>query len=206
MFSCTKLGPFLSWLFRLLGLLQKWLYLPACDFEPELLFQTGFLGTTITRRCDTCSAALSGTDDSFSEKSSWEEFAARPEIGSLIMNYGGATPDQSTASVVPNPDDPSNNAVLRFLVFESNIQQGLEKGRVQLDFGGSQGNQCMREIYHTVRLKFHPDMAYMKEDLTAEPGGIYFMMFGEFWNNADWTGGRNPFRVSLYLIKQNGEI
>ncbi|NOQ72911.1 MAG: hypothetical protein GQ574_12960 [Crocinitomix sp.] len=164
-----------------------------CTDNEELLFQTGFNGTSIVDG-EYSNAFLSGTDPDFDEVNSWEEFQNNSKIGSAEISYEEGSNAQRSALIVADLED-AGNSVIKFNIIEPHIKEGNhEKGRVQLNVNN---NQCIREIYQTVRLKLHPDLAQLKE--WEEP--FYWFSIFEFWNNADWTKEKFPFRITVNLNK-----
>jgi hypothetical protein len=162
----------------------------------ELLFQTSFTNTIITDG-EYKNANFSGTDPAFSEKSDWDSFKAHDNIGYVEIGYEDGENNQRLASVVDDPDS-TGNSVLKFQLMEASIKEGSDyKGRVQLSV---HDNKCIKELYQTVKLKFHPDMAYFQERADR----LYWFTLFEFWNNGAWTKEKYPFRVSVNLYKDEG--
>ncbi len=162
----------------------------------ELLFQTGFEGTTITSG-DYENDNLSGTDPNYSTASSWADFKANLKIGFVEISYEDGDDHQRKASIVDDPDSVGNN-VLKFQIFEPHIKEGSNyKGRIQL---AVHDNNCIKEIYQTVKLKLHPDLIQFQNRADR----LYWFTLFEFWNNGAWTKERYPFRVSVNLFKEEG--
>ena len=164
-----------------------------CSLQEEMLFQTNFEGTLITNEGN--SARLSGTDLSLDSLSDWAALEAHPNIGSVNIYYEDGDLTQRFADITTDPENP-NNKVLHFKISEPHIDAGggKEKGRVQLNLSD---NQCIKEYYQTVKLYLHPDMAYLKQWQEE----ITWLSLFEFWNNANWTGEKHPFRVTVNLVK-----
>lgn len=164
-----------------------------CTYSEELLFQTGFNETSIVDG-EYDDAILSGTDPDLEESNDWGGFENQANVGTAKISYEDGDNSQRLASIVDDPDSPGN-AVLKFNIKEPHIKEGNhKKGRVQLNVNN---NQCIREIYQTVRVKFHSDMSILKE--WEEP--VHWLSVFEFWNNADWTKEKYPFRVTVNLNK-----
>lgn len=165
----------------------------ACSYDEELLFQTGFNGTTLTNG-EYQNAEFSGTDVDLSDHASWENFIEHEDIGYVEIGYEDGNDAQRKAQITTDPDSAANQ-VLSFSIAEPHIKEASHyKGRVQLSVNE---NKCVREIYQTVRLKLHPDMAYLKEWDERMPWLTLF----EFWNNATWSKEKNIFRVTVNLFK-----
>lgn len=164
-----------------------------CTYEEALLFQTGFENTTITND-EHSNAQLSGADTDLDSPNDWDGFAAHGNIGRVELNYEDGDDEQRFADIVTDPDNETNK-VMRFAIREPHIKEGSkDKGRVQLEVAQ---NQCLKEVYQTVRLRFHPDMAYLMQ----WDERVYWLSIFEFWNNADWTREKFPFRVTVNLFK-----
>lgn len=164
-----------------------------CNNDEEQLFQTHF-NETILSNGDYSNALFSGTDPDFSTLNSWEDFENHEKVGKVEINYEDGEDEQRLATIVTDPDS-TGNSVLKFQIMEPHIKEGsLDKGRVQLDVNN---NQCIREIYQTVRLKLHPDMAH----LLNWDERISWLTIFEFWNNADWTKEKYPYRLTVNLFK-----
>lgn len=162
----------------------------------ELLFQTGFEGTTITSG-DYENDNFSGTDPNFASSSSWSDFIAHSKIGFVEIGYEDGEDSQRKASIIADPDS-ALNSVLQYQIFEPHIKEGSnKKGRIQL---AVHDNNCIKEIYQTVKLKLHPDLIHFQN--RAER--LYWFTLFEFWNNGAWTKEKFPFRVSVNLFKEEG--
>jgi hypothetical protein len=169
--------------------------LECSEQTEELLFQSGFEGTTLTKG-EYFDAYFSGMDANYTEKSSWEEFEEHDNIGFAKIGYEDGSDDQRLASIVEDPDS-AGNEVLKFQIMEPHIKEGSKKkGRVQLNVSQ---NNCIKEIYQTIKLKLHPDLAHLKN---WQERFSWFSLF-EFWNNADWTREKYPFRVTVNLFKED---
>lgn len=163
----------------------------------ELLFQTGFDGTTITSG-NYENDNLSGTDLNFSSFSSWSDFKDHSKIGFVEIGYEDGDDHQRKASIVTDPDS-AGNSVLKYQIFEPHIKEGSNnKGRIQL---AVHDNNCIKEIYQTVKLKLHPDLVQFQN----REDRLYWFTLFEFWNNGAWTKEKYPFRVSVNLFKEEGK-
>lgn len=159
----------------------------------ELLFQTGFKNTILTND-DYSKVNLSGNDSDIDSLSAWDVFQSHEKIGKIQISYEDGNDDQRIAKIIEDPDQPGND-VLYFEIKEPHIKAGGDhKGRVQLNL---YDNQCIKEIYTRVKLKLHPDMAHLLEYEER----LTWMSLFEFWNNADWTKEKYPFRVTVNLFK-----
>ena len=55
---------------------------------------------------------------------------------------------------------------------------------------------CLSEMFQSMRVYFPSESI---DALSQYPDSIRGLSFFEAWNNASWTGERNPFRVILGL-------
>lgn len=164
-----------------------------CTYDEELLFQTGFNNTTLNNG-EYKNAVFSGTDLSLSEKNSWENFVENPSVGFVEIGYEDGEDNQRIAKIETDPDDATNQ-IMSYQILEPHIKEGSHyKGRVQLSVNN---NQCIKEIYQTVKLKLHPDM----EHLTQWSERMPWLTVFEFWNNATWSNEKRTFRVTVNLFK-----
>ena len=168
-----------------------------CGSQIEaLVFQTGFENTTLTNGAY-FNADFDGVDPNFAEKSDWNAFKAHDKIGYVEIGYEDGNDEQRKASIVDDPDSVGNK-VLKYQIFEPHIKVGTNhKGRIQLSV---HENKCIKELYQKVKLKLHPDMAFLK----ARNQKLYWFTLFEFWNNGAWTKEKYPFRVSVNLFKEEG--
>lgn len=170
--------------------------LDCSDQSSELIFQTGFSGTTMENGAYK-NVNFSGTDLSFTEKSGWDGFKSHANIGNVEIGYEDGEDYQRLASIVDDPDLVGNK-VLKYQLMEPHIKEGSKhKGRVQLSI---HNNKCIKEIYQKVKLKLHPDLAYFQQRSNEL---AWFTLF-EFWNNGAWTKEKYPFRVTVNLFKEEG--
>lgn len=164
---------------------------PSYGDAEELLFNTGFAGTTVERRSDV-SDRLTGVDPDFASLSAWEGLSAHPAIGSFWINYEAGTTAQRYAMIADDPDPAvDGNPVLMFKIISPHIVEGdHQKGRVNayLEDLTDMGN-----LSQSVRLFLHPDMAALK-DWSAT---VNWLTLFEFWST-------DYFRISVSLYKPAG--
>ncbi|UKN02336.1 hypothetical protein K6119_02225 [Paracrocinitomix mangrovi] len=168
-----------------------------CGTQTEqMVFQTGFDGTVLNNGAYS-NVEISGIDTNLTTNSYWDDFQNHPNIGYVEIGYEDGDDSQRKASIVDDPDNPGNE-VLKFQLMQAHIKEGSNyKGRVQLSV---HNNNCIKELYQTVKLKLHPDMAYIKD----MPEKFYWFTLFEFWNNGAWTKEKFPFRISVNLFKEEG--
>jgi hypothetical protein len=162
----------------------------------ELLFQTGFNNTVLTNG-DYKNVDFSGTDPDYLVKNDWDIYKAHSKIGFVEIGYEDGDDSQRKASIVDDMDSIENK-VLKYQIFEPHVKEGSDlKGRIQLSV---HDNNCIKELYQTVKLKLHPDLAYYEQ--RSDP--LFWFTLFEFWNNGAWTKEKFPFRVSVNLNKKEG--
>lgn len=121
-------------------------------------------------------------------------------FGSANIQFQGGSPQDRGAEIVVDPVNKKNK-VLAFWLAKPNVldSKGVpEKGRVQMNVAG---NKNIQHVKMSVRLFLHPDF----EDLSKYPERISWLAISEWWNNADWTGEKFPFRIGVRLYKDAGE-
>ncbi|HCB62585.1 MAG TPA: hypothetical protein DHV29_09470 [Bacteroidales bacterium] len=164
-----------------------------CNDAEQLVFQTGFNGTEISERT-TYTDGFAGNDTL--ALSDWSAFANNENIGEVYINYEDGGNSQRKATIEADPDD-SSNPVLCFTINEPHIREGgHKKGRVNTLLTG---NKCFRELYQTIRLKLHSDLAVLKQ---WDEKFDWLTLF-ECWNNSDLHHESKRFRISVGLIKPN---
>jgi len=162
----------------------------------EQIFQTGFKNTVLTNG-EYENVDFSGTDPDYIGNNDWSTFISHSKIGFVEIGYEDGDDSQRKASIVDDPDS-TGNEVLKFQIFEPHVKEGSNrKGRVQL---AVHDNNCIKEIYQTVKLKLHPDLAYYED----RSDRLFWFTLFEFWNNGAWTKEKYPFRVSVNLNKEDG--
>ena len=164
-----------------------------CDDIEELILSTDFSNCEVyefTKKSD----KIHSTDTTSNNSSVWDELQSHHSIGDFHISYEDGTRDQRYAEICKDPMNAEND-VLKFKIIEPPIREGThKKGRVQANF---HDNQCIKEYYQTVRLYLHPDIEFLKQWEEQ----VHWLSLFEFWNNANWTRERNPFRVTVNLIK-----
>jgi hypothetical protein len=162
-----------------------------CSSAEELIFQTDFEGTQIIER--------SSNIDEFSSNDAttlgnWENFKNHENVGDIWINYEDGDDSQRIASIEPDSEDTSNS-VLCFTIIEPHIKEGDHmKGRVNTVMSG---NKCFKEIFQTISVKLHNDMASIE---TWDETFDWLTLF-EFWNNSALHNESKRFRISVGLVK-----
>jgi len=161
-----------------------------CDEIEEQIFSTDFSNTEVYE-IDKSRDRIRMKDTT---QNDWDVLLSHNCVGDFHISYEDGTRDQRYAEICADPTN-SENDVLKFKIIEPHINEGThKKGRVQLNLND---NKCIKEFYQTVRLYLHPDMEYLKQ----WDEKVHWLSFFEFWNNANFAGERNPFRISVSLFK-----
>jgi hypothetical protein len=164
-----------------------------CSDSVELIFHTGFNNATISPTSSSMDS-ITGVDTAFDSANDWDKLEDHENIGKVRINYEAGTKLQRYAIITNDPIDSSNN-VLMFKIIEPHIVEGNKmKGRVNAYLFE---NNCLREIYQTVRIYFHPDMEYLKQ---WDEKFSWLTIF-EFWNKDD--NRMNWFRVTVGVTKES---
>ena len=179
----------------------------------QILFNTGFEGST--RLEASIGPYFHGAPDQYEDffgidptvpaPNNWEQIKKHPVLGSLRLYHEGGDESQRYAKIVPD-EAASGNHVLRFWIGEPNVLiQGPEgvqpKARIQAELYYNEG---LRDIYQSVRVRFHPTIALLKDF----PDAFNWFTLAEFWNKPFWSENDDlsdvpyPFRMSLGLRKQ----
>ncbi|MDD3861007.1 MAG: hypothetical protein PHW83_12475, partial [Bacteroidales bacterium] len=161
-----------------------------CDEIEEQIFSTDFTNDEVYEISDSRDR-IRNIDTT---ENDWDILLSHSCIGDFHISYEDGTRDQRYAEICPDPLN-TENEVIKFKIIEPHIREGAhKKGRVQLNLND---NKCIKEFYQTVRLYIHPDMEYLKQWEEK----VHWLSFFEFWNNANFAGERNPFRISVSLFK-----
>ncbi len=167
-----------------------------CSYPNELLFNFGFENVSVIQ--DGNKAYITGVDTAFSNNNNWGDWQINP-IGNLVINYEDGDISERKASIVSDPVNTNNN-VLLFNISSPNVYNGKNpyKARIQMNFDNT---SCIKEYYQKCRMYLpQPNMDYLKQ----YPESIYWLSVFEFWNNANWTKEKFPFRVTVGLSKESG--
>jgi hypothetical protein len=165
-----------------------------CLQVEEKLFYTEFNNTLLI---DAPYSKVEITDSSSSTDTitSWTEFTNHPNIGTVQLSYEDGNTNQRFAQITQDSEDINNN-IIQFTIKEPHINEGtLKKGRVQCNINE---NNCITELSEKISFKLHKDLEYLLEwDKKVD----WFTIL-EFWNNADWTKEKYPFRITINLFKE----
>ena len=165
-----------------------------CDELSEMIFQTGFNNSELSDNGRWSKESFTGIDPTFSSHNDWSKINDHPSIGYCEISYEDGEKTQRYAEICNDPAG-GDNQVLKFKIIEPHIREGTrKKGRVQLNLND---NQCIKEFYQSVDLYLHTDMEFLKQ----WDEKVHWLSIFEFWNNANWTRERNPFRVTVSLFK-----
>ncbi len=176
---------------RLTLFLFLFLHLNLFAQSPELIFNSGFEPATDTIDHDSSSVDIIGVDASVSAPNDWENHLDdHPNIGTFKIQFKGGDETDRLAEIVPDPINPSNNA-LQFWIENPNSGNN---GRIQ---GNIYDNTGLHNIYYSVRLFLPGDFNLLKE----MDDDFSFMTLMEFWNNANWSEEDYMFRIKVNLAK-----
>lgn len=169
--------------------------------KPELVFQSGFEGTTqvvsILGRSDygALYEKIIGNDTSFKSKSNWDkDWVTALNPGFMEVQYTGG---DSSKRFIKVGTDPTNarNKVLHFWLNDSWLaSEGQYKARTQTNIYGIKNG--FKEFYQSVRVFLAEDFNVLK----SYPNPIPWCTISEFWNNAGWSE-KNGFRLTLGIGK-----
>ncbi len=168
----------------------------------ELIFQSGFepgsTGVPAGAHLD-----MIGADSSLEEPNDWEsDLDDHPSIGDFAFQYEGGEDSERYAVLGEDPEN-SANTTLRFWLKHPNVEKnGVKfKGRVQANIYNNTAGE-LKNVYQKVRLYLHEDM----QILTQAPAPFSFLTVFEFWNNPGWIDPDNGFRITINLVKKDGNL
>ncbi len=161
--------------------------------SPELIFHSGFEPNTSTIDESSGSVDIIGIDASVSAPNDWEnDLEDHPNIGTFKVQYQGGDSTMRLAEIAQDPLNASNNT-LWFWIKEPNV--GDIKGRVQANLYESDAG--IKKLFYSARLYLPADFNVVKN----APFDFDWLTLAEFWNNANWTGEDNIFRMKIDLKK-----
>jgi hypothetical protein len=179
--------------------------------KPQLIFQTGFGGTSEVKAKDKADLALvksnyaldyiAGKDTDLPEKSDWKaDLDDSPIAGNFFIEYTGGEPSQRYARIVSEPKKPSNKILKFWLGDYWSASEGQEKARIQTSLYGIRGGY--KEFYHSQRVYLHPDFKAVE----SFPDKITWLTLGEYWNNEWWVPTEKyGFRITFGIGKARAE-
>lgn len=171
--------------------------------KPELIFQSGFEGTTRvvqdlgTNDHGSLFEHISGVDNTLNIKNNWDkDWALALNLAFMQVQYTGGKPSQRFIKVDKDPTNPKNH-VLHFALNDSWLaSEGQIKSRAQTNIYGIKPG--LKEFYQSVRVFMTTDFNALRD----YPGKITWCTLSEFWNNEWWVSGEPyGFRISLGVGK-----
>lgn len=176
--------------------------------KPELVFQTGFEGTSrVLRNTNNAPAIVTphyevddivGFDHMLKVKNDWvKDMDTNPRAGEFLIEYTGGDSTQRSVNIIQEPGNP-NNHVMQFWLNDSwNATENQRKARIQTDIYGIK--EGFKELYQSQRVFISKDFNVLK----SYPKGIGWLTISEFWNNEWWVEGEKyGFRITLGIGKQ----
>lgn len=166
-----------------------------CNYEETALVKFGFEGITLAQEDQR--ASFGGIDHAFTSENDWDNWHkdANNEFGFININYEEGDISQRIAELVTDPFD-ANNQVLKFQINETNVYKNGKplKSRVQVQYHDT---KCIKEYYQTINIMLPTEMEVIKN----YPDKIVWLSIFEFWNNANFSGEKYPFRITVGLHK-----
>ncbi len=166
----------------------------------ELIFQSGFDGTSIKTGVNNKADDIVGADLSLSKPNDWVlDFEGRPDIGNVQIYYEGGLASQRIAKIHVDPLNDQNK-IMKFILWDTNVMEPgytSGKGRVQMDVYGNEG---LYEVYQSVRILLTTASYGLVKNY---PQTIDWLTLMEFWNDGPWEDGceNTVFRISVNLVK-----
>ena len=179
--------------------------------NPELIFQTGFEGTShlirnakrLPSKVTTGYAIddIEGVDSTLAYKNDWvQDLDNNPNAGRFFIEYTGGDSTQRTANIIPEPGNEKNK-VLQFWLADSWLaSEGQQKARIQASIYNIK--KGLKEFSQTVRVFISNEFNLLK----SFPSRIGWLTISEFWNNEWWVANEKyGFRVTLGIGKPSAE-
>lgn len=160
--------------------------------DTTLVFQSGFEPNTRIINQTAADANIVGPDLALKTLNNWREnLENHPKIGYAAIQYQGGNPKQRLAEIGFDPQSMENR-VLKFWLKAPNVDAGA--GRVQMNL---YGNREIRKMAYTCRMLIPGNLKRLRNARF----GVKWLTLMEFWNNANWTGQKFPFRITVNLKK-----
>jgi hypothetical protein len=164
--------------------------------RPELIFQTGFEGTSSVISLNASQDDIVGKDDTLPDHNDWvEDLEKRVGFKTFRLEYTGGDPSKRFAKIIPEPGNPKNKVLWFWLSDSWKADGGVVKARVQADLYGLKPG--LQEFYQSVRVFLHEDFNAVK----GYPHPIPWCTISEFWNDVYWVNNPKGFRVTLGIGK-----
>ncbi len=175
--------------------------------SPQLLFQTGFEGTTHVIRNAVRKGAkitsgyaiddIEGVDKKAGAKSDWvKDLDQNADAGEFLIEYTGGDSAQRTVNIIPEPGNEKNHVMQFWLADSWHASEGQQKARIQADVYGIK--KGFKEFKQSVRMFLPTSFGLLKN----YPAKISWLTISEFWNNEWWVKGEKyGFRVTLGIGK-----
>ena len=175
--------------------------------KPELIFQTGFEGTSeVVKDMNTNDYGakyehLTGVDNTLTTKNNWDtDWKTVLKKGVLQVQYTGGDSTKRFAKVVAEPNNPTNHVLHYWLNDSWAADGGALKSRIQTNLYGIKDG--LKEFYQSVRVFLTEDFNALKN----YPHAITWCTLSEFWNNEWWVKNEKyGFRITLGIGKPTAE-
>ncbi|MFC4213563.1 hypothetical protein GJU39_12905 [Pedobacter petrophilus] len=168
--------------------------------KPELIFQSGFEGTSKVIPFKGSDNDIIGKDTKLNGKNDWVADLEKIGGGQFNLQYTGGDSTKRIAQIIPEPGNIKNK-VLMFSINDSWLaSEGQQKARVQANIYGIK--KGYKEFYQSVRMFIPADFNVLR----SFPEPIKWLTISEFWNNEWWVSTEKyGFRVTLGIGKPKAE-
>lgn len=126
---------------------------------------------------------------------------SRFSLGRALIQFQGGDTNERRAEVASDPDN-NHNKVMAFVLNRPNVSNGkikAYKGRVQMNVYDNTNVKIMKV---SVRMYLHPDFRLTQ----SYDDEIDWLAVSEWWNNANWTNEKFPFRISVNLTRPKSNL
>jgi hypothetical protein len=174
---------------------------PAYAAYGELIFQSGFEGSTTRTTTSAQIDDLTGTDTSKLTRNNWvTDLEDHPQIGNFRLYYESGNTGDRKAEIIQESSTNTNKVLHYWLKNATTPDYNFYKGRIQTDIYNDEfsDQETLDEMYYKVRMKLDSDV----QQLESLQKKIDWLTLAEFWNQPTWDGSPKPFRVTLGLNKE----
>lgn len=173
--------------------------IPVAEEQMTQLFVNGFDHVSIDMESDISALFTETISATSTPYNNFALVGENPYIASIPVQFSGGDTVKRRATVVADYCTAGNRA-LEFRIRYPNelMDSGHYKSRVQMNMYGM---TPLSELRMSVRL-FLPEREFTL--LRQREDAITWLTLFEFWNDVDWRGGSDPFRISVNVVKAEG--
>lgn len=174
--------------------------IPAYAANGELIFQSGFEGSSTRSTTSAQIDDITGTDTSKLSRNNWvTDLEDHPQVGTFRLYYESGNTGDRKAEIIQESPTNTNKVLNYWLKNATTPDSNFFKGRIQTDIydDASSNQESLDEMYYKVRMKLDSDV----QQLETLQKKISWLTLAEFWNQPTWDGSPKPFRITFGLNK-----